>query len=81
MSLFVVLIAAVLIIALVALPLGKRERVDSLLTELDRTEDEDELAQAEDEVRDLDVLTTPEDAEQQLPDWGPGAPRKPTSKT
>lgn len=76
MSTLVVLIAAALLIALVALPLGKREQVDQLLNELDRTEDENDLAQAEAEVRDLDVSTTPEAAEQQLPDWGPGAPRK-----
>lgn len=76
MSVLVVLIVAVLVIVLVALPLGKREQVDRLLTDLDRGEEGDELAQAEEEVRDLDVMTTPEGAEQQLPDWGPGAPRK-----
>jgi len=35
--------------------------------------DEDELRAAEEEVRDLDAFATPEDAEEQLPDWGPGA--------
>jgi hypothetical protein len=34
--------------------------------------DEDELRAAEEEVRDLDAFATPEDAEEQLPDWGPG---------
>lgn len=37
--------------------------------------DEDVLADAEDEVQDLDSFATPEDAEDQLPDWGPGAPK------
>jgi hypothetical protein len=35
--------------------------------------DEAELLAAEDEVRDLDAMATPEDADDQLPDWGPGA--------
>ena len=76
MSVLVVLIVAALLILLVALPLGKRERVNQLLTELDRDDAADELADADEEVRDLDVLTNPEDAEQHLPDWGPGAPRR-----
>jgi hypothetical protein len=37
--------------------------------------DRDVLEAAEREVRDLDAFSTPEDAEDQLPDWGPGAPR------
>ena len=76
MSVIAILIIAVLLIAFVALPLRKREHVDRLLNDLDRTVDDEELTRAEDEVRDLDVMTTPEDAERQLPDWGPGVPRK-----
>lgn len=37
-------------------------------------EDPDELARAEHEVRDLDAFASPEDAQQDLPDWGPGVP-------
>jgi len=37
--------------------------------------DAEALADAEREVRDLDALATPEDATDQLPDWGPGTPR------
>ncbi len=33
------------------------------------------LEDAEEEVRDLDAFATPEDAEDDLPDWGPGVPR------
>lgn len=33
-----------------------------------------ETEEAEDEVRDLDAFTTPEDADDELPDWGPGTP-------
>jgi hypothetical protein len=76
MSLYVVVIVVALIIALFAFPPRKRTHVERLLTELDRSEDEEELAQAEDEVRGLDAMATPEDAAEQLPDWGPGAPRK-----
>jgi len=38
-------------------------------------DDPDELAEAERDVRDLDVFATPQDAARDLPDWGPGAPR------
>jgi hypothetical protein len=37
--------------------------------------DEAVLREAEDEVRDLDALTPPEEADEGLTDWGPGAPR------
>jgi hypothetical protein len=38
--------------------------------------DRDVLEAAEQEVRDLDAFSAPEDAEDELPDWGPGAPRR-----
>lgn len=38
--------------------------------------DRDALEQAEEEVRGLGTFTTPDDAADELPDWGPGAPRK-----
>ena len=38
-------------------------------------EDPDELEEAEEEVRDLDAFTSPEDAKDDLPDWGPGTPK------
>ena len=37
--------------------------------------DAEELAAAEQEVRDLDAFTSPEDADDHLPDWGPGVPK------
>jgi hypothetical protein len=37
--------------------------------------DREVLGQAEDEVRDLDTFTSPDDADDDLPDWGPGAPK------
>ena len=37
--------------------------------------DRDVLEAAEEEVRDLGAFTAPEDADDELPDWGPGAPR------
>jgi len=40
-----------------------------------RDRDTATLADAEREVRDLDALATPDDAADQLPDWGPGAPK------
>lgn len=37
--------------------------------------DRNELEAAEREVRDLDALTSADDADDQTRDWGPGAPR------
>jgi hypothetical protein len=34
--------------------------------------DQDVLNEAEGEVRDLDAMASPEDADAALPDWGPG---------
>ena len=36
----------------------------------------EETVAAEQEVRDLDALATPEDADDELTDWGPGAPKQ-----
>ena len=37
--------------------------------------DEAVLADAEREVRELDAFATPDDAAEEIPDWGPGAPK------
>jgi hypothetical protein len=41
----------------------------------DPDSDSDMLDEAEEEVRDVDAFATPEDAREDLPDWGPGAPK------
>ncbi len=47
-------------------------------TDVPRDSDVDsELLEAEEEVQDLDAFSTPEDADDDLPDWGPGVPRTP----
>jgi len=76
MSTGVVLLIVVAAIVLLALPFRKRSHVEQLLSEVDRTDEDEELAQAEEEVRDLGAMATPEDAATDLPDWGPGVPRK-----
>ena len=76
MSLFVVLLVAALTLAWIIFAPGRRARVERLIEEVNRSDDEEALAKAEEEVRDLDVMATPEDATQALPDWGPGVPRK-----
>ena len=40
----------------------------------DPVDDPDELEAAEREVRDLDAFSTPDQAAEDLPDWGPGTP-------
>ncbi len=37
--------------------------------------DHDELGAAESEVQDLDAFASPDDADEDLHDWGPGAPK------
>ena len=37
---------------------------------------DEETLNAEQEVRDLDAFTTPEDADDELTDWGPGVPNQ-----
>ena len=42
----------------------------------DREVDTEMLEAAEDEVRDLGVQVSPEDVDDELPDWGPGVPQR-----
>ena len=37
---------------------------------------DEETLNAEQEVQDLDAFTTPEDADDELTDWGPGVPNQ-----
>ena len=68
-SVVIAVLAGVLLWLLLAPPNRERERMaESRL-------DEETIA-AEQEVRDLDALTTPEDADDELTDWGPGAPKQ-----
>ncbi|NIM52362.1 MAG: hypothetical protein GTN62_13725 [Gemmatimonadales bacterium] len=41
----------------------------------DEDVDQEILEDAEAEIGELDASTTPEEADQELPDWGPGAPK------
>lgn len=74
MSPVVLIILALVAVGILLVVPRKRSPVDSLLEEIDCTDDDIELAEAEEELRDLDVMATPEDAKQALPDWGPGVP-------
>jgi hypothetical protein len=54
--------------------IARRSRRDGRTGREQRDEwEEKELRDAEEEVRGLDAFATPEDADDQLPDWGPGA--------
>ena len=65
----IAVLAGVLLFLLLAPPSSARRRtVESRLGE--------ETVASEQEMRDLDALTTPEDADGELPDWGPGAPKQ-----
>ncbi len=71
MTLFVVLLSVVLILA-VFLVIPRRPAATNQSSSI---EDEAELTRAEEDLADLDVMTTPEEATEELPDWGPGAPK------
>ncbi len=71
MTLFVVLLSVVLLLA-VLLVIPRRPTATSQSSSI---EDEAELNRAEEDLADLDVMTTPEEAIEELPDWGPGAPK------
>jgi hypothetical protein len=66
---------ALLVAAVLVWLLGRRNAsVES--DEFDEDDvDREILEEAEDEVRDLDAFTSPEDADDDLPDWGPGVPK------
>lgn len=53
---------------LVLAPIGRQQTAGRPIDE--------ETLDAEQEVRDLDAFTTPEDADDELTDWGPGVPYK-----
>lgn len=38
--------------------------------------DHEVLAEAEEEIASLDAAISPEEADDELPDWGPGVPRR-----
>ena len=66
------LVAALAAIAFRWLLEGKH---DNSATDTDPDIDYEELDQAEREVRDLDSDVRPDEADEELNDWGPGAPR------
>jgi hypothetical protein len=64
---FAALVIAALAAWIVRRPRGRARASDDV--------DDETLEAAEREVRDLHSMTSPDDADDQLPDWGPGAPR------
>ena len=65
------LLLVIAFIAFVAIP----PRANSSAVEPTDDIDLDELTKAENEIEELDVMTSPEDAADKIPDWGPGAPK------
>jgi hypothetical protein len=63
----------VLLVAGVVFWIARRSRTRP--PDPDRVYDPEALDEAEAEVRGLDAFATPEDARDDLPDWGPGAPK------
>lgn len=70
-----VLLLMLLLAAVVAWLVGRRP-VDARRADRDADIDREVLEEAEEEVRDLDGMLSPEEADEELPDWGPGAPKR-----
>ncbi|UCD25511.1 MAG: hypothetical protein JSW51_06245 [Gemmatimonadota bacterium] len=71
MTLLVVFLCLILVLAvLLVIP-----RKSDAAGESTAIEDAEELARAEEDLADIDALTPPEEATEELPDWGPGAPK------
>ncbi len=73
----VLVLAFALFIAIPRRPSGTGNRPRGVRSDEIDTE---ELAQAEEELSELDAMATPEEAEEELPDWGPGAPKNPQKR-
>lgn len=52
---------------------GRRGHYDEQL-------DHEALAEAEEEIASLDAAISPEEADDELPDWGPGVPKRPRDR-
>ena len=71
MGLLVVFLSIILVLAvLLVIP-----RKPAAPSQSRTVEDAEELSRAEQELADLNAMATPEDAAEELPDWGPGAPK------
>jgi hypothetical protein len=68
----------ILLVALAALLvwLSAKSRGPAPPSPNEAIEDPAALTDAESEVSDLDASASPDDADDQLPDWGPGAPKR-----
>ncbi len=72
MTLLVLFLIVVLILAvLLVIP-----RRPSATSQSSAVGDEEELTRAEEDLADMDAMITPEEALEELPDWGPGAPKR-----
>ena len=69
------LFVALLALAGLAWLIGRGRRKSARPADRSESIDRDVLEQAEEEVRGLGTFATPDEAEDELPDWGPGAPR------
>jgi hypothetical protein len=74
-GLVIVLLVLGAVLAWIFIGPGRSRRVDPGHPSRSDSIDLDALAEAEEEVRDVDALASPEEAKQDLPDWGPGAPK------
>jgi len=63
-----------LIVAVIGWWLRRAGRLDR--SDPDEDIDRELLDEAEEEVRDLGTFTTPDEADDELPDWGPGTAKR-----
>ena len=76
MGLLAVLMVVVLVLAvLVVVPRRGGAVKDRNGRRESRVDDAEELARAESDLAGLDAMATPDESAEELPDWGPGAPK------
>jgi len=68
------ILGLLLIVAVIGWWLRRAGRLNR--SDPDEDIDRDLLDEAEEEVRDLGTFTTPDEADDELPDWGPGTAKR-----
>ncbi len=72
--LLLILVFSILLVVPRRAPHGRRSRSAEDI-------DEDALERAESELEGLSALATPDDVDDELPDWGPGVPKSPRERS
>ena len=79
MSLLIILFICILVFAVFVI-VPRKPAAHELRGRYDEELDHEVLTEAEDEISTLDAGISPEEAADELPDWGPGVPKRPRDR-